>query len=90
VRPKRIEDVPSRPLPDGESMVLTPQGERALVLNPVATAVWHLADGTRTLDHVARFVAEHFSDVSAAQVSSDVARLVEELIEAGVLQDADL
>ena len=70
-------------------MVLTPMGERALVLNPVATAVWHLADGSRTLEQVAKFVAEHFSDVSTAQVNSDVAQVVQELIAAGVLEDAD-
>ena len=53
MRPRRIDDVPLRPLPEGEAMVLTPLGERALVLNPVATAVWHLADGGRTLEQMA-------------------------------------
>lgn len=90
MRPKRIDDVPLRSLPDGESLVLTPLGERAIVLNPVATAVWHLCDGARTLEQLAQFVAEHFGNVSAAQVCADTTPLIDELITAGVLEDADL
>ena len=87
MRPKRAEGAPIRELPDGESMVLTPEGDRALVLNAVATAIWHLADGQHTVEQISGFLGEHFADAPPHQIGADVERLLAELIEAGLIRD---
>ena len=86
MKPRRRADLPCRELPDGECMLLTPDADQAIVLNAVATAVWHLADGSHTLAQIARFVADHFEDVPCDRVEGDVAALVEQLLDQGVLE----
>lgn len=85
-RPRRSDQVLERRLSANEALLLTPEGEAALVLNAVATAIWQLADGERTSAEIASYICEHFDDVPPEQVLADVERLLEELARAGVLE----
>jgi len=66
-----------------EHLLLIPEG--AVRLNPTAVAVLELCDGERTLEEIA-------SDLSAryggADVSADVAELVDALARRGLVVDA--
>lgn len=90
MRPQRIVGVSSRVLADGESVLLNQEGERALVLNPLATVVWQLADGQHTAEQISAIIAEHFGNVPGERIIQDVAQLLSELIKAGVIQDVEV
>ena len=83
--PRRSPDAISRDLGDGESVVLAGE-DQAIVLNAVATAVWHLCDGTRDNEAVVTVIAERFPDVALEQIRVDVEGLVRRLLDAGLFE----
>jgi hypothetical protein len=96
MRPLRNPDAVCRELGDGEIMILVSSAseaagatEQAIVLNPIGTAIWHLADGERDVDAIAALVSEHYPDVDVARVCEDVAALVRQLLEKSALLDSD-
>lgn len=86
-RPRRLPGLPLRELPDGGTVVLAPSGT-ALVLNATASIVVYLADGSRTVDEIADEIAGHATGVPRDQVAADVSRIVGELADAGLLDEA--
>lgn len=65
-------------------VLLFPEG--ALVLNPTAVEVLELCDGERDLDGVAAILSERYE---GADVRDDVAELLGEIAERGLVIDAD-
>lgn len=86
--PRRKPDLRTRELPDGETMVLAPDGSMALLLNATGSAVWHLCDGRRGAPEIAAFIARELPDAAAERVLSDVEDLLAELGEAGLIEEA--
>ena len=89
MRPKRIEGVHRRELPEDECILLEPGEALAVVLNPTAAAVWDLCDGARRLEEIAGTLAERFVEVGKARVHSDIEAVVRQLIESKLLVDVD-
>jgi hypothetical protein len=85
VRPLLVDQVIRGELTDGEVVVSVPGNERALILNAVGDAVLDLCDGSRTIDEIAAFLRENMSVPANADVSRDVAVLLDELVRAGVV-----
>lgn len=86
VLPHKVEGIATRELPDGECVVLPPDGKAALVLNATGAVVLELCDGTRSAAAIAAIVGEAFPDAPPVQVAEDVAALVQRLTEAGCLR----
>lgn len=87
MRPQRIEGVRISELLDGETVVSTPDAERAVILNELGGVVYQLCDGQRTAGELAAFVADNVpGGADREQVERDVERILGELREAGVLE----
>jgi hypothetical protein len=84
-RPARALDV--RPRVRGGLLTVT-RGAEAYDLSPVASAIWVLSDGRRTVDAVAAEVAERF-DAPPEVVRADVVEFLDELVEAGFMRWTD-
>lgn len=89
MRPRRKAGAVSRELPDGETVVMGSDGARALILNPMGAVVWGLCEGSHDLEEIAALICEELADAEPDRVRSDVAALVDQLVEAGVLEVAD-
>ena len=59
---------------------------QAVVLNALGTAVWHLASGDRELDAIVDVIAERFPDVPRERIAADVAALIAQLAEQGLIE----
>lgn len=86
--PRKKDDLLTRRIA-GETIVVPIRGKLAdmqniFAVNVVAEFVWERMDGQRTLDQIAREVAEHF-DVGESQARSDVLEFVDELSEANLI-----
>ncbi len=88
MRPRRAAGATHRELPDGELVVLSADGERAVVLNPTGGVLWELAGGELELDELASLLCEAFVELDPARARADVERLVAELASHGLLEDA--
>ena len=64
----------------GEGVVLNQKAGTILVLNEVATRLFELFDGRRSIDDLAGLLEEEY-EVEPQQLRRDVARYLEELIE---------
>jgi hypothetical protein len=84
--PQKVAGLALRELPEGECVVLPPDGKAALVLNATGAVVLELCDGTRSAAAIAAIVAEAFPDAPPARVGEDVAALLRGLAEAGCLR----
>ncbi len=60
--------------PDGQSMLLIPEG--VVTLNETAAAALELADGSRSLDAIAQTLAERFEDAGGT-LAVDVRALLD-------------
>jgi PqqD family protein of HPr-rel-A system len=69
---------------DGSAVVRDPTTGRLFVLNPTATLLWPLLDGSATPDELATEAAAAFG-APADEVRSDVERLVADLAALGLL-----
>ncbi len=68
----------------GELVAVLPDQGKFVVLNVTGARVVHLADGARSLRHIAALIADEFS-VDVAQVEADVLRFAAMLCERQVL-----
>jgi hypothetical protein len=75
-------------LPGGEAVVQAPGHDRAVILNAIGDAVLALCDGTRSAGAIAAILRETLPAPAGADVDADVARLLDELVAAGVLEAA--
>jgi len=70
-----------------ELVARSPDQTRAVVLNPTASAVLDLCDGTRSIADIAAFLVAALDGSTAAGAESDVSTLVAELIAADILEE---
>jgi len=84
--PSRREGVETQRWEEALVLVCPATGRRHR-LNPVATRVWELADGELAISGIAAVLEREF-DAPPERLLADVARLVETLIEASLLQVA--
>lgn len=69
---------------DGDTVLFDKQGSRLLVLNAVGAGVWHLCDGTRTVDDIVDEILETLP-ADRAQVRTDIERFLRELESSGLV-----
>lgn len=81
-------DVLLQALPDGGSVLLELGSEIYFGLDPIGTAVWSAIASQRSLELTVDEVAAQYA-VDAERVRSDVAELVGQLIDAGLVEVAD-
>ncbi len=86
VYPRKIGKPVCRELPDGEAVIVTADDTRAVVLNPVGAAVWHLISGRRSVTEIVAVIRERFEDVAEGQIATDVFDLIDRLAEVGVVE----
>ncbi len=82
-KPTRTPRLPWREI-DGRAIVLQPAAGKVHELNPVATLLWRLSDGTRTLDQLSREVAGLF-EVTESAALEDARGFVSSLSRLGLL-----
>ena len=58
-----------------------------MVLNPTASAILELCDGSRTLAEIAHFLATELEGPPRSSIEKDVVALVQELKAANVLEE---
>ncbi|MCI0655923.1 MAG: PqqD family protein [Acidobacteria bacterium] len=68
----------------GETVLLHIDGKELMGLNDVGACIWHLADGTRSVEEITRTVVARFQ-APAGSVATDVQAFVGELITLGAL-----
>jgi hypothetical protein len=76
-------EVPWRVL-DTETLVVDVKGGMLYPLNAVATRIWQLCDGTRSVEAIGRALIDEF-EAGEATVRADVDRFIGELEAAGLL-----
>lgn len=70
---------------DGEAVILTADGHAIHTLNKVGSAIWELADGTRTIKEIISLIRERF-DVSPEVAQGDVLEFATKLADKKILQ----
>jgi hypothetical protein len=87
--PKHAERVAAREV-DGEMVVMHADDSSLYVLNGVATAVWHAADGRTSIDEIVdRCICEQY-EIDRETALRDVCDLVEELARHGVMTTSEV
>ena len=71
---------------DGRIVALTPNREDVVFLNDTASAVWRLADGTRTLQQILDELA-HAYDTQADVIAGDVRAVIASFVAGGLMTD---
>lgn len=89
MRPRHAEGVAFRELSDDETVLVNARGDVAFVLNPMASVIWDLCDGSHSTEEIAAFICDTLPDAELDQVSEDLAALVDKLLEAGLIEDVD-
>lgn len=79
--------VAGRVIDDEAVLVLSETGD-VQVLNETGARIWELADGTRTVDQIARAIADEYA-VDFAQAAPDVLAFVQRLAAEQVLVLSD-
>ncbi|HTV60227.1 MAG TPA: PqqD family protein [Verrucomicrobiae bacterium] len=73
---------------DGEIVIISPEDSRVHELNETAGLFWREADGKRSLEEIARLLADAY-DVPLETIRADVEELVADLAEKNLLLVAD-
>jgi len=82
-RPCRAHSVVSRLL-DGEAVLVHPAQGRVRVLNGVGARIWSLVDGKRSIEEIARLLAQEY-EVDLPQAELDAVAFCNELAGRGLL-----
>jgi hypothetical protein len=83
-RPRRRDGVAHDLSEDGVVALFDRDGLRLLVLDPIGSGVWSLADGTRTRDEIVDEMLAVFSE-PRDRVTADVDRFLDELARSGLM-----
>ncbi len=86
--PKLRDGIDRKPLPGDEEVIGTADQSRAIILNVVGAAVADLCDGTHSVDDITAFICEHIEGAERKLVRVDVARIVAELRDQQLLDEA--
>lgn len=73
-------------LPDGDAVVAASDGKEAVIVNATAHAILELLSVERTEQEIADVFAESFPDQDASALQRDVAQLVAQLLQAGIVE----
>lgn len=89
---RKNESVVSRTIAD-EKLLVPVRGDladmqRIFSLNPVAEHIWEHLDGKQNLEDIRDTVLDSF-DVGKDQVEADMSEFIEELLEAGLILEAE-
>lgn len=82
-RPLPRPEVAAFPL-DGDLVLYEPTGGSTYVLNPSASYIWSLCDGSHTIEDIASELADAY-DLEEARALADVTALLDALRGAGFL-----
>ena len=69
---------------DGEALIYDESNDNLHHLNPTATVIFNLFDGTTTIKDLAILLGEEF-EISSAEIEGEIRHLLRELREAGLL-----
>jgi hypothetical protein len=73
---------------DGRIVALPPAGPEVIFFNDTASAVWRLADGTRTLDELLAELANMYG-TDDETIADDVHRILADFVQAGLMPPGD-
>jgi coenzyme PQQ biosynthesis protein PqqD len=73
---------------EGEAIVLDIPGKVLRGLNPVASRIWQLIDGTRSLSEISATIAREFS-AGSEEVARDVQGFLDELVDKQLITYSD-
>ena len=82
----RSSAVVARGLRD-QTLLMDMESERYLTLDEVASQIWAMLDGTRSVSDIASTIVEEY-DAPAAKVRADIEALLTELFELGLVHAA--
>lgn len=89
MKPRAVDGLVAAVLPDGDTVASVPASGSALILNGVGGAVLDLCDGQRSIEDIVSFLCDHLQGADRASVATDVAALIERLMAAGLVADAE-
>ena len=75
-----------RPLPEGDAVVAAGEGETAVIVNAPAHAILDLLGEVRSEEQIAELFCQTFPDRDPTELRRDVAALVAELLQAGIVK----
>jgi pyrroloquinoline quinone biosynthesis protein D len=84
LRPLRHPGIESRELGREITLVIPGESPASRELNEVASRIWELCDGRRTVEQIADVIVEEF-DVDVGTARRDAAEFVRELLQDGLL-----
>lgn len=67
-----------------EAVIISPTENKVRMLNPSASRIWELADGSHTLEQIAQELTVEF-DIDLAQAQASVDQFIDELVSKGLL-----
>lgn len=85
-----LDSVPVKPshlayqVIEGQAVVLNIPGKTLTGLDPVASRIWQLIDGTRTVREIARAIAEEFEG-EEGEIVSDIRAFLKQLLEKNLI-----
>ncbi len=69
---------------DGETIIMSPFGDKLYALNDVGTFIWELLDGSRTINDIVNSILEDY-DTEENIAYRDTIRFIEKLLENNML-----
>ncbi|MDD5084856.1 MAG: PqqD family protein [Candidatus Omnitrophica bacterium] len=84
IKPKRDKDIAWRTV-EKEALIVNPKDSLIYPFNRVATRIWELADGGKTVAEIIDEIKNEF-DASPETIERDVAEFIENLISKGLLE----
>lgn len=81
---RRNPDIAERFVGD-DLFLVAPSGESVYHLNPVGAGLWHLLDGSCSVDEAKSVLRQAFPDAAAPQIDRDVDSLVQDLLQQNLL-----
>ncbi|KPK40700.1 MAG: hypothetical protein AMJ78_06935 [Omnitrophica WOR_2 bacterium SM23_29] len=69
---------------DGEALVVSPKSSLIYPLNEVATRIWELLDGKRTVFDISSIICDEFEGDTAV-IQKDVVDFIQDLLKGGLI-----
>ena len=82
---RRSPDVLAAQLSEAELVLLGPQSERYVGLDPIAADVWAALETPRTLSQIAQSLAAHYN-APPDRIAADIAPMLERLEQEGLVE----
>ena len=86
-KPKHRDNVNAQPLPDGSGLLFDTDAATAYPITESAMKIWTLCDGKTSVEEIVSNLEAHY-DVDRTQVEADTLKLVGQLIEKKLLEEA--